>query len=176
MKPKSRTIAATLMAGTLTLCVVPSVADSGAHEHGVARLDIVLDGTSLQISLDSPLEALAGFEHAPKDDAQRRALVRMADRLKDGGKLFAIDPAAACALTASSVEHPFQSGAKAPADGHADAEANWTWRCDKPAALKRIEVRLFEAFAGLKTLRVQTATANGQGMATLNKSRRVIAF
>jgi hypothetical protein len=176
VKPKFRTVATAILLGALALCPVPPVVAAGAHEHGVARLDVVLDGESLQISLDSPLESLAGFEHAPKDDAQRAALGRMVDRLKDGGKLFTIGAAAACTLTASTVEHPFQPGVGAPADGHADAEATWTWRCDKPAALKRIEVHLFDAFAGLRTLRVQTATANGQGMATLNKSRRVIAF
>jgi hypothetical protein len=167
---------AAMLIGALVLGAAPPVVAAGAHEHGVARLDVVIDGANLQIALDSPLEALVGFEQAPKDDAQRAALARMVERLKDGGKLFAIDPAAACALVAATVEQPFQPGADAPADGHADADANWTWRCEKPAALKRIEVRLFEAFAGLKTLHVQTATANGQGFATLTKSRRAITF
>jgi hypothetical protein len=176
VKPRLQSIGAGILAGALAFGTACPAAAGGAHEHGVARLDVVLDGTSLQITLDSPLEALAGFEHAPKDDRQRAALANMTDRLKEGGSLFAIDPAAACTFVAATVAHPFQPGADAPTGDHADAEATWTWRCEKPAALKRLEVRLFETFPGLKTLNVQSATANGQGFARLVKSRRVLSF
>ena len=162
--------AAGLLAG------MPPAVAGGAHEHGVARLEVSIDEGGMQMTMDSPLEVLVGFERAPKDGAQREALARMVDRLKAGDQLFAIDPAAACTLTASSVEHPFQPGKGGAKDGHADAEASWSWRCEKPAAIKRIEVRLFEAFGRLKTLRVQTATPKGQGSATLVKSRRSISF
>lgn len=152
------------------------VLSAGAHQHGVARLEVSIDEGGVQVTMESPLEVLVGFERAPKDNAQREALARMVDRLKAGDQLFAIDPAAACTLTASSVEHPFQPGKGGAKGGHADAEATWSWRCEKPAGIKRIEVRLFEVFSRLMTLRVQTATPKGQGSATLVKSRRFISF
>ena len=162
------------------LAALPPAMAGGAHEHGIAHLDVGVDDGGVVITLDTPLEALVGFEHAPRDARQRDALARMVDRLKSADRMFALDPAAGCRLDAATVEHPFEASkggaAEAPAGGHADAQASWAWRCERPAALKRIEVRLFNDFPGLKTLRVQTATLKGQGSATLVKSKRVLSF
>lgn len=35
----------------------------GAHEHGVGRLNAVLDGQALELEFDSPAMNLVGFEH-----------------------------------------------------------------------------------------------------------------
>ncbi|MEX5543051.1 ZrgA family zinc uptake protein, partial [Pseudomonas poae] len=35
----------------------------GAHEHGVGRLNAVLDGQTLELELESPAMNLVGFEH-----------------------------------------------------------------------------------------------------------------
>jgi len=50
-------------------------ADS-AHEHGSARLDVAVDGDRLHIALQSPLDNLVGFEHAPRNERQRTALAK----------------------------------------------------------------------------------------------------
>ena len=41
----------------------------GAHEHGVAKLNVVLDDNTLELELDSPAMNLVGFEHAASSDA-----------------------------------------------------------------------------------------------------------
>ena len=37
-------------------------ASLGAHEHGVAQLNVALDGNTLEIELESPAMNLVGFE------------------------------------------------------------------------------------------------------------------
>lgn len=39
--------------------------EHGAHEHGVAQLNLVLEGEKLLIELASPGVNIVGFEHAP---------------------------------------------------------------------------------------------------------------
>ena len=43
----------------------------GKHEHGVASLNVALDGQTLEIQLQSPAMNLVGFEHEAKSDADK---------------------------------------------------------------------------------------------------------
>jgi hypothetical protein len=46
---------------------------------------------------------------------------------------------------------------------HADLDADYRFECRDTARIDRVDVRLFEAFPGTRRLRVQFATAKGQG-------------
>ena len=43
----------------------------GAHEHGVGRLNAVLDGQALELEFDSPAMNLVGFEHKAQSSRLR---------------------------------------------------------------------------------------------------------
>jgi hypothetical protein len=43
----------------------------GAHEHGVARLDVAQEGTTLELDFNSPAMNIVGFEHAATSDADK---------------------------------------------------------------------------------------------------------
>jgi len=151
-------------------------ADS-AHEHGSARLDVAVDGDRLHIALQSPLDNLVGFEHAPRNERQRTALAKMEATLRDAQRLFRPDPAAGCRADHIEVEHPYANAAAGTGTpAHADAQARWTFQCEAPQSLRRLDVQLFDAFRGLRRLKVQTATPRGQGSATLTPSRRALAL
>ena len=45
-----------------------------AHEHGHGTLDIVVEGEELAIELRIPAVNVVGFEHAPRDEAEREAI------------------------------------------------------------------------------------------------------
>lgn len=49
------------------LVLLPATLHAGekAHQHGVAILEVAVDGGTLRLRLESPLNNLAGFEHAP---------------------------------------------------------------------------------------------------------------
>ena len=48
--------------------------EHGAHEHGHGILDIVVEGEELVVELRVPAVNVVGFEHAPRDDAEREAI------------------------------------------------------------------------------------------------------
>ncbi|MGB7989107.1 MAG: DUF2796 domain-containing protein [Candidatus Methylophosphatis roskildensis] len=154
-----------------------------AHEHGVAHMELALDGGKLSIRLESPLDNLVGFEHAPRNEKQRGALARMTEDLKRAERLFDLPGAAACKLVRTQSAHPH---AQPPAAGtphhdpdthrhdeaHAELQASWEFDCSKPEALTRIGVRLFDLFRGIRRIKAQSVSHKGQGAASLSAAKR----
>lgn len=185
-------------AASLCLAVIAAALPAGAagpHRHGVATLDVVVDGERLLVTLETPLDNLVGFEHAPKNDRQRAALADARAALADGTKLLRASPEAGCAQRAAKVELPYGPDATAggghdkhahdkhaygrhgrAADAHSEAGVEWEFSCANPAALIGLDIGLFDVFRRLQTLHVQTATPRGQGAATLTSKRRTLAL
>jgi hypothetical protein len=150
---------ALLLAGACALA-------AGPHQHGVASLQVVADGSSLSITLDSPLDNLLGFERGPRSEAERSAVRALAQRWHAGTGLARPTPAAGCVLQAvalaSDVIDPgllargaaAGPAAKAPAaGGHADLEATLSFQCSQPQALRGVALDgLFQAFPRLRQL------------------------
>jgi hypothetical protein len=137
-----------------------------AHHHGAASLQVSLEGQMLQIAFDGPADNLLGFEHAPRNDAQKQTVARAEQQLKQPTQLFATPAAAGCQAQPPHVEM------KLPAAGtgetHSEVEVEWRWDCAQPAALAHVDVSgLFKAFPRLKQLKVQIVTAQGQKTALL---------
>ncbi len=192
------------------LALVPPVARSadaqahreqGPHEHGAGALNLVIDGSVVEIERESPAASIVGFEHAPKDAAERATLDRAVATLKDGERLFGFPAAAGCRLTGSSVSSSLLGDAPAGEAGHeghedhddsqatethheagdhdaehehethADLDADYRFECRDAARIGPVEVRLFEAFPATQRLRVQFATANRQGGVELTAAR-----
>ncbi len=86
-----------LTACTLLACVAPAFAH-GPHEHGVARLDVAVDGATVEINLESPLANALPFEHAPQDATQRLSVQNMAARLRQAETIFVFPEAAQCRI------------------------------------------------------------------------------
>ena len=137
-----------------------------AHVHGVAKMDLAVDGNKLTLSMEMPLDNLVGFEHLPKTDKQKAALAEAMKLLRNAADLFVPTAAADCKLEAADVGDPVPGG-KAKAGGHADVDADYVFRCAQPAALKGLETTLFKRFDRLHRIDVQRATVAGQGAATL---------
>ena len=79
----------------------------GAHEHGIARLGLAVDGTRLTVDLQLPAESVFGFEQAPSSAEERATVAEALDRLRTGGaSLLAFPDEATCALDSAEVEVP----------------------------------------------------------------------
>ena len=149
---------------------VPALAQHAAHEHGVADLRVAAEGNTVVIEFDSPLDNLVGFEHAPRDDAQRMALRTAEKRLEDVAALFGLSPVAGCEVSEIQVDMPYPQadhdhggkGGHGHGHTHADMHAVYALECSDVAALDRLTVRLIENFPRISTLRVETATVAGQ--------------
>ncbi len=167
-------IALSLSAGLLASLAVSSVHAHGgqAHVHGTAILQVVVEGSDVEIALQSPLDNLVGFEHAPRTDAQRKAMQAMTDQFQNPLSLFVPNAEAGCTAQPSELHLPFDSEAQGGRDSHshenhAEMEAVLRFQCANSAALKGVEVLLFGRFPGLHSLDVQVVSPRGQAAARL---------
>ena len=155
--------------------VVPAAVfahEPGPHVHGVARLQIALDGPLLTLYLDSPLDNLLGFEHFPSTEEQKAAVAALDSRLRRAQSVFVPTPAARCASTSVRLDSPvFEPKAPAAAGGHADLEAEYVFRCELPERLQDVDVRLFDGFPHMRRIDVQVAGPRGQAGVTLEAAR-----
>src|SRR6187431_2577567 len=97
-----RIACAVVFAWTLT---APARA-ADAHVHGVASLQVALDGNRLNVEFSSPLDNLVGFEHAPRTDKQKAAVREMAERLNAPELWFVPNAEAACKRTSVGLQSP----------------------------------------------------------------------
>ena len=80
---------------------------AGAHEHGIARLGLAVDGTRLTVDLELPAESVFGFERAPRSAQERATAAEALDRLRTGGaRLIAFPDGVTCALDSAEVQAP----------------------------------------------------------------------
>ena len=166
----------------LGLALAPVVlAQHAPHAHGVAELRVAVDGKRLHIELESPLDNLVGFEHAPQTARERAALAAAEKTLRGGDALFVLPAEAGCVLEAVELESPYpQSAGDDPAhgpddeEGHSDMDVTYEFDCANPAALNAMRVNLSAVFPRMQRVLAETATPAGQGKATLDKSRRTL--
>lgn len=177
MKPCRNVLACTTLA--LLVVIVPSHAAS-PHEHGVARLDVAVEAGRVSFSLETPLDNLLGFEHAPRTDAERAKAAAAVARLRDAAALFRIDAAAACTRgkveLVSSALGLGPAAAAAGKEGHADLDAQFDFACTAGARAGFVEVGLFDAFPSLKRIDLQVVTPKGQMKATLRRPQTRVAL
>ncbi len=164
----------------LAAALAPAAHAAGAHEHGVVKLDVAVEGGRVLVEIDTPLDNLLGFERAPRTDAERDKAAAVVKKLQDAANLFRIDGSAGCALAKVDLRSaPLQLGSQPAApsgkDGHGDLEGSFEFKCKAGAKAAFLEVGLFDAFPQVKRIELQVATPKGQMKATLRRpSTRVM--
>lgn len=153
-----------------------AAAEPAAHVHGTARLDVAVDGATLTLSLESPLDSLLGFEHRPRNDRQNAAVRAMADMFNKPAALFVPTAAAQCISVSVKLASPVLEAEKGGGDGHADLDGEFVFRCARPEALRDLDVRLFAAFSHLRQLDVAVVSRRGQAAARLTPRQMRISW
>lgn len=95
-----QTLSGLSILGLSAALAAPSQA-AEAHVHGLAQLQVALDNGQVDLIFTSPAANIVGFEHAPKDDAQRKAVADAAEYL-ESQPLFVAD-GTSCTLKEASV-------------------------------------------------------------------------
>jgi len=157
-------------------------APAHAHKHGLVRLDVAVDAGTLTVRLETPMDSLVGFEHRPRNAAQRKAADTALTRLSDPAALLRPDAAAQCKLTESKIDDALlrpqpttPATPKATSEPeHADIEGTFTFTCQRPEQLKTLTLALFEAFPRMRTIEVQVAGAQGQSRQTLKRPATLV--
>jgi hypothetical protein len=120
---------------------------AGPHEHGVAVLDVAVEGNEVHIELRTPAVNVVGFEHRPATPEQRRRVREALGRLQQGEGLFVFPAGAGCRLLSAQARTglldedapPGPEGWQAARPGHGDpapaggSEAGGTPRGPAPA-------------------------------------------
>lgn len=160
----------------------------GAHVHGVARLDMALDGRTLELELDTPAMNIVGFEHAATTDADKATLAQARETLLKPHGLFSIPEAAGCTVTKQKLESPLfgdkddDDDHDAPdADGHehehSEIHGHYQFTCTTPTAFNKLDLsQLFKSFPATQTIQVQLVTRTSQMGAEVRASNPVVKF
>jgi len=155
----------------------------GTHEHGVAKLNAVLDGNTLELELDSPAMNLVGFEHVASSDADKAKVAAARQQLEQPLKLFGIAQAAGCKEDAQELESPLFGDADEDGDSHehghahADVNAHYQLTCATPGKLTQIDLGpLFKTFPQTQKINVQLIGRNGQKGVEATPAKAVVAF
>ena len=157
-----------------------------AHEHGVGRLNAVLDGKALELELESPAMNLVGFEHLATTDADKAKLAAARKQLEQPLVLFSLPKAAGCVVSSQELESPLfgdkpdddhdhatdGKGAAAHDHDHSEIHAHYQFTCASPAALKNLDLaNIFKTFPATQKIQVQLIGPSGQqGVETTPKA------
>ena len=168
---------------SLLMLTSVTAAQQSAHVHGIATLNLAMEGDELEIEFVSPAGNIVGFEHEAVTAAERRAIRDAIEQLRKGNELFDLPLAASCSLHVAEVEHGHGEeekredghGQDAEHDdgdehGHAGEDGDGThsefharYRCEcNGSAIETIGVRLFEYWPRIEAIRVQALTPDGQ--------------
>lgn len=158
-----------------------------AHEHGVGRLNAVLDGQTLELDLDSPAMNLVGFEHAATSDADKAKVAAVRAQLEKPQALFNLADAK-CTLTQQELESPLfgdepeHEDHDEAADGdehheHSEIHARYQFTCVAPGALTHLDLApLFKIFPATQKVQVQLIGPSGQQGAEVTAKAPALKF
>ncbi|WP_162305959.1 ZrgA family zinc uptake protein [Oleisolibacter albus] len=171
---------------------------AGAHVHGVADLALALDGQTLTVEFESPLDSILGFEHPPETKVQTEQLEAALAQLRDPGALIQIPAKAGCTVTTTpdidlppGFTGPPDKTAAAPDhdeahdhdDGdhehhhdHANIHLSHSLTCKEPAALTDVTVTAFRTFTRLRTVKVAFLSDRTQKADSLTPERPTLSW
>jgi len=171
----------------------------GAHEHGVGRLNAVLDGQGLELELESPAMNLVGFEHVATSAADKAKVAAARKQLESPLALFNVPKAAGCVVSTQELNSPL-FGDKPEADhddgddndhatdgkgaaahehhhDHSEIHAHYQFTCAKPEALSNLDLsQVFKTFPATRKIQVQLIGPSGQQGADATATAATLKF
>ncbi|RQO60305.1 DUF2796 domain-containing protein [Pseudomonas sp. KBW05] len=166
----------------------------GAHEHGVGRLNAVLDGQALELELDSPAMNLVGFEHVATTAADKAKVAAVRKQLENPLALFNLPKGAGCVVSSQELNSPL-FGDKPEADhdddddhdhdakggehhhDHSEIHAHYQFTCATPTALSNLDLtQVFKTFPATQKIQVQLIGPSGQQGVDATASAATVKF
>ena len=164
-----------------------------AHEHGVARLDVALEGKQLELEMHSPAINLLGFEHAPGTPTEKARVEAVRNLLEQPFALFGLPALAKCTAKHQAINSPLfdLEDVVAPAAAHADhhltgdtaepehaeIEAHYRLECAQPEDMYGLDLSvLFRQFPDTHSIQVQLIGPHGQQGHELTRAQPRLPF
>ncbi len=136
-----------------------------AHEHGVATVNMALEGNTLYLEMETPAMNIVGFEHPPRTAEQQQKIAAAIQAFKTEPSMFVPNAAAQCTLLAADVQHSSAAAVTDDhedeehaehadhdehddhdADGHAEFVGQFRFSCRQPGQLATVRIGMFTAF------------------------------
>lgn len=183
---------AALSAIALGLLVSPSAfagKGHGAHEHGVAAVNVVGEGNVVTIQLQAPSESIYGFEHEAKKEADLKKRDAAIEKLKaNADKIFVLDAALGCKISSTDIK-PFvaenSESKNEKSDSHkgnhkegthSEVHATFKFECSKPVAGSKLGFAARKHFKSLRTLKIQVLSGEKQDGATIKNDKGTVGL
>lgn len=142
-----------------------------AHDHGVAEINLAVEGKKVDIEFHAPAQAIVGFEYVPTSAADKKKQADAIAGLKANiGKMVIFDPKLGCKITAKSVE------VENPEPDHAEIDGDFEAVCAQSPAGSKVSFGVTKIYPGLTTVKVQAVGASGSAGAEIKSDKGTIVL
>ena len=139
-----------------------------SHVHGHVEMTIAVDAKQVNVSLTSPLMNLVGFEHAPKTEQQKQALIAAEDWFNHPQQWLAVI-GGDCELTETNValdqEHK----------GHNELHADYQFQCQSEQ-VTAAEIDLRKQFPDIEYITVDWLNGDKAGQQVLEGTNTAVTL
>ena len=149
------------------------------HVHGLATLDIAVDGSELAITFRAPAINVIGFEHAPATADEKSAVARADQTFKAGDLLFVTPAAAACTQKSADltpITYESEGDDDKPNAPQADYEVSYRFECAHAGKLAWIDTTLFASLRDAQKITISIVSARLQSQVTLLPGQQHISL
>lgn len=191
---KKKLIALAILVGSQ---VQADIEHLGAHVHGEANMNVVLEGNTLKLSLEGSAINFLGFEHDAHTEEQKSHAAIVIEQLKNANDWLMINDGN-CSLRESNVKwtHSDHDHSEHKDDGehehhnhhnhnekkhdhsdesnHSDMNLSFDFKCKNPIGINKLEINLFEKFTGLEKISTQWIVGDKQGSDVLTKESNIL--
>jgi hypothetical protein len=133
----------------------------GAHVHGTIKIEMAVEGKTIDLSIDGPAESFVGFEYTPKTASEKKAWSNAETTWNKDllTKIFRLDKSLGCKITSATFKQEMDEeenkDAKKEAGVHSDINADAKITCNKELLGQNLMVALKKNFPKIKKLAVE---------------------
>jgi hypothetical protein len=147
------------------------------HVHGLATVDIAVDGSALAITFRAPAINVIGFEHAPTTPEENAAVAQANQTFKAGDRLFVTSAGAGCSQRAATLTPiTYETGDEKPNGPQADYEVAYRFECKHVDKLAWVDTTLFAAMRNAQRITVNVVADRLQTQVELVPGQHRIAL
>jgi hypothetical protein len=138
-----------------------------AHEHSVATLNIVVEGSTGVVELEAPSEGIVGFEQEARSAAEKKqqdaALQKLSSSIQ---RMVIFDKSLNCQFKTLRNQIVKEAG-----EDHSEVKAEFSFSCTAPPAGTRVTFGVSSVFPELRTVNVQLLAGSQQAGATIRNNQ-----
>ena len=165
-----------LLTALLTTNATAETRHAEAHVHGINHVQIILNGSTLQVTYEFPVAQLNEHKH---DEHKHDELTERLREIKNISTLVAIPDSAKCRQT--RIEHDLRAVASTGSDdghtNHQDAILETVLECQNPSALNSVDFSpAFSRFEDVEKILVEGMLGSQSLSDTVTAKKAVMSF